>query len=510
MTWFNRHVVGFLSPKAALRREMYTRGLRAYYEAAQPSQYRKRRTDRRSANAQNERAAMPIRDAARHLDENFDIASGALDVLVANIVGTGIQPEPQVMLSDGTPATEVNRALMKAYDDWRFRPEVTWEHDYYDLQRLTTRSWLRDGEVFGQNLIGAVPGLDHGTAVPYSIEMLEADYVPIDYSDPARNIVQGIEISAWGRPRAYYVYKTHPGDASSLAVERKRVTAERFMHLAFRKRLHQRRGISVFASVINRLDDIKEIDESERIAAKVAAAMAAAIKKGSPEQYEPPVELNADGTPKYRNMGFEPGIIFDDLMPGESIETIDTKRPNNALIPFRDAQLRAVAGGIGGSYSSISKNYDGTYSAQRQELVEHFVLYQMLAGPVVYRFCQPVWDAFVDAAVGSGSVAIASNVDRATLYDCTHTGPAMPWIDPESEINAQILAMRWQLTSRSRVIRARGDHPDQINREIVRDKEEMERLGLSVQDDDKAVGPADEREQARTLQRITRLRAAHR
>lgn len=39
--------------------------------------------------------------------------------------------------------------------------------------------------------------------------------VPSDFNDPARNISQGVERNAWGRPAAYYVYKQHPGDSLS-------------------------------------------------------------------------------------------------------------------------------------------------------------------------------------------------------------------------------------------------------------------------------------------------------
>ena len=54
-------------------------------------------------------------------------------------------------------------------------------------------------------------------------------------------------------------------------------------------------------------------------------------------------------------------------MVGEEIGTIDTNRPNPNLQAYRDGQLRASAAGLGASYSSISRNYNGTYSAQRQE-----------------------------------------------------------------------------------------------------------------------------------------------
>lgn len=491
MNWFERYVVAPVAPRLALKRALAMRGVRSFYEAAEPSRYRKTRNDRRSANAQNERGVLPIRAAARHLDENFDIASGILDVLIANTVGTGIQPEPQIMLKSGEPADDVNRALLKLYDDWRFRPEVTWQYDYGTAQRLAARSWLRDGEVFGNRITGTVPGLDHGTIVPYSIELLEADFVPFDLTDRPRGIVQGVETNAWGRPRAYWVYKSHPGDLGSIlatTLDTKRVSADTMMHVAMRKRLHQLRGVSIFAAVMNRLDDIKEIDETERIAAKVAAAMAGFIKKGTPDMYEA-TGTGTDGQPTQREMTFDAGIIFDDLVPGEDIGTIDSKRPNNALIPFRDAQLRSAAAGVGASFSSISKNYNGTYSAQRQELVEHYMLYQILASQVVYSFCQPVWDGFVAAAVVSGALELAANVDQTTLYDATHTGPAMPWVDPEKEMNAQILAYKWAFKSRSRIIRERGDNPDQVNREILRDQQEVERLGIEIIGDSKPADP---------------------
>lgn len=503
MSWFERYVVAPIAPRAALKRMAAMRGVRAFYEAAEPSRYRKTRNDRRSANAQNDRAAQPIRSTARHLDENFDIASGVLDVLIANTVGTGIQPEPQVMLKSGETADDLNRELLKLFDDWRFKPEVTWQHDYYSAQRLVARSWLRDGECFGNRLTGTVPGLDHGTIVPYSLELLESDFVPLDLTDRARGIVQGVETNAWGRPRAYWCYKSHPGDTFVTSIDTKRVPADTMMHIAFRKRLHQLRGVSVFAPVLTRLDDIKEIDESERVAAKVAAAMAGYIKKGNPDTYEA-ATTGTDGAPAPREMTFDAGIIFDDLQPGEDIGTIDTKRPNNALIPFRDAQLRSAAAGVGASFSSISKNYNGTYSAQRQELVEHYMLYQMLAAPIVYSFCQPVWDGFVAAAMMSGVIEIPSSVDKGTLFDATHTGPAMPWVDPEKELNAQILAYKWAFKSRARIIRERGDNPDQVNREILRDEQERKRMGVEIIGD----GPTQPAPVEDPAQKNARIRAA--
>lgn len=490
MNWFDRYFIAPFSPGLARKHAIDRRWL-AYYEAAEPNQRHKWRTDRRSANSINERATWPIVSQARHLEENYDLATGVLDVLVNNTIATGVQPEPQVMKINGDPADELNRALLKLYDDWIHACEVTRQFGYYGWQRVMARTWFRDGEGFSQRIIGNVPGLEHGTVVPYSLEGLERDFVPMELTDAGRGIRQGIEMNAWGRPRAYHVYKAHPGDLLSAGFsgflgtgETKRVPAERMMHLAVRKRLHQLRGISVFASVLNRLDDIKEIDENERVAARVASSMAAYIKKGMPDLYEAPQPDENGNTPR-RQLYMQAGIIFDDLNIGEEVGTIDTKRPNNALIPFRDANMRAAASGTGAGYSSSSKNYNGTYAAQRQELVEQFVVYRSCTGDFVFRICQPVWDGFIDACVISGAVTIGRDIDRTTLYDCTHTAPPIPWIDPESEVKAQILKMKWGFTSRPRVIRSFGENPDQINREIVRDQTEIERLRINIIGDSK-------------------------
>jgi len=480
MSWLDRMVISRVSPSWALKRSRARMAYKAFaeYEAVAPSRLRKERKNRKSANAENDKSAADLRSMARHMEQNLDIASGALDVLVANTIGTGIQPEPQVELKTGEPAEGFNRALLRLWDDWIYCPEVTQQMDYYTLQRLTARSFYRDGDVFGQQLMGPIPMLDHGTILPYSLELLEADYVPLGLTDQSRSIIQGIETNGWGRPRAYWVYKSHPGETMMLNIDVKRVPADRMFHLKMVKRLHQLRGISVFAPAIARMDDIKEIDESERVAARVAAAMAGYIKKGSPDLYVPAV--GGDGQPELRNMEYVPGMIFDDLLPGEEIGTISSNRPNNALIPFRDSQLRSAAAGLMTGYSSLSKNYNGTYSAQRQELVEQFVNYRMLTGYFCFRFCQRVWDGFIDTVRITGAIEIPRDVDLSTLYNASHTPPPMPWIDPVKEMQANEIAEDRGWKSRPGIIRERGANPDQVNREILQDAQERERLGLEL------------------------------
>jgi len=200
------------------------------------------------------------------------------------------------------------------------------------------------------------------------------------------------------------------------------------LHIAAIDRIGQLRGVSEFASILTRLDDIKDYEESERIAAKIAAALTAYVKRGSPEDYT--AQLDEEGNPIPRDIRIQPGMIIDGLGVGEEIGLIDTKRPNPNVAIFRKGQLRAAAAGIGASYSSISRDYNGTYSAQRQELVEQWVHYAVLTDEFVGMVVQPVWEQFVAIAHLSGVVPIPADVAAGSADDALYIGQSMPWIDP--------------------------------------------------------------------------------
>ncbi|NYE62197.1 lambda family phage portal protein [Duganella sp. 1224] len=461
-------VIKFFSPASALRR-LQARRVLAEYEAARPSRLRKAARDARSPNEQVQQGAVALRALARNLEQNHDLARGALRTLVNNIIGpSGIGIEPQPRRADGTIHEEYAQALRVAYRDWCLVPEVTQRHHWAKVQRMGCASWLRDGEFFAQRLMGPVAALDHGTNVPYSLELIEADLVPMDHNDVSQGIQQGIESNAWGKPTGFWVYKEYPSGTtwSKASYAMKRIPANRMHHVALIDRIGQMRGVSAFASVITRLEDIKDYEESERIAAKVAAALTAYVKKGTPDMYgDTSVGKSEDHGPT-PEIGMAPGMIITGLKVGEEIGMIDSNRPNPNLITFRGGQLRAVAAGLGGSYSSISRDYNGTYSAQRQELVEQWIHYAVLTDEFVGMFVQPVWQDFVMTAHLSGVVRCPSDVVPGSMDDALFVGQSMPWIDPVKEANAWLSLVQAGFASEVEVMRKRGANPRDVLEQI--------------------------------------------
>lgn len=472
--------IEFFSPESALRRETARKilSVQRAYEAAQPSRLRKKKTDPGSGDAIVERAGESLRLQARYLDENHDLARGVLNCLVNNVIGRGITVEPQVKNPDGSLAKKVNDQLLELWEEWVRFPEVTWEYHWNHMLRLLARCWFRDGEVLIKHIQGTSKSINHGTLVPYSLELIEADYLPFDLSDQKKRIIHGVEKDTWRRPRAYYLYKEHPGDLNTMVTRQDtvRFAADRIVHLKIADRISQTRGVSVFASVLTRMEDIKDYELSERMAAKVAASICAYIRKN----IDGPMNAMTTDDSGNRLMKMQPGMIFDNLLPGEEVGMIDSNRPNTMLEQFRNGQLRAVAAGTCTSFSSIAKDYNGTYSAQRQELVEQSVHYAVLRDYFIERCVRPIWEQFVEMAALSGQLDIPDgSINQRSLKKAGFQGPNMPWIDPKKEGEAEMIAVGAGFKSRAQVIRERGGNPQDVFEQIRQEREQEKEAGLS-------------------------------
>lgn len=451
------------------------------YEAAEPSRRRRFHRDTKSGDSHSRQSATALRNQARHLDRNVDIVRGGLDKLCDFVVGpNGISVEPQPKRTDGSIHEGFAADLRRDYEAHRKWPEVTWTHSGGSADRLACRTWMRDGEVLGQLVSGERRDLQYGSDVPVAIELIEADQLPHWREDSSQNIHQGIERNGWGRPTAYHLLLEHPGsDVKASTTSTKRVPAERMLHLRVVDRIGQLRGVTMLASVAPRLQDIAEYDDYERIAAKMAASMVLKINRGSPDMWG--VGQGNSGSydpqkpPVYQMDG---GMVVFNGQPGEDAEFFDTKRPNSGAEPWVKQQLRFASAGFGGlSYSAFARDYNGTYSAQRQELVENWPHYHALTGEFVSQWSQPSYEEFVRWRVLTKGVPV--DVDASTLFDALFFGPPMPWIDPEKEANAQVMLVQACFKSSAQVIRERGGSLPDTYQQIKVEKDLRADLGIS-------------------------------
>ena len=451
---------------------------------------------RRSVNSETLQAADIIRQTIRHMEQNSDIVQGALHIIETAVVGeNGIHPEPMVLMSDGKPAHDLNRELSMLWDEWAIRPDVTGRYNLGEAQRLNFRAWLRDGDAFRRHHINRMFSTRMGESlVPYRLELINPELVPEALIDSTKRIIGGIELDMWNRPIAIHVLKRHENfvhqaqgstSSGSHGWDTVRVSAMEMSWLAWAHREEQVRGVSAFAPIRKRIQDIDSLDEAERRAAVLNADVALFVERevggGSTRN---PMDAKNDGDLENKRFAdFEPGLVFDGLDVGEKITSPIPHRPNENVMTFRDAQLCCVAVALGLSSSSLKRRYDHTYSAARQELVETSTAMRQYWTRWVDGMERPTWRKWIEAVRLRNLVTIPAGVNMRSLYMPVYTPPTMPWIDPQKEAMAAKILTDSHIESREHYQRQRGRDPDVVRLQVEREKEWMDETGLMMPDE---------------------------
>jgi lambda family phage portal protein len=448
-----------IAPRLVAQRLAARKAINAY-EAGWPNRNHKAQREMRSGDLAVQLAGKSLREQARFLDENHDLVTGIFDRLEERVVGAqGIGIEPMPRDNQGDRLDDFAAEIKDWWAEWSLAPETSGELTRPQMERMVCRTWLRDGEALAQLVQGNVPSYQYLTDTPFALELLEPDYLPLDMDDIAQGIHAGIERNAWRRIRGYHIYLNHPGDIGGWRQRTKFVAAESMIHIAHRKRLGQSRGVTILHAVLKRLADLKDYEESERVASRLAAALTMYIKKGDPALFGTTNQETGE-----RTIPIAPGMVFDGLQPGEDVGTIESNRPSSLLEGFRSSMIRAVSAGTRMSYSTANRDYNGTFSAQRQELVEAQLGYDLLQGEFIDQWCRPVYRNALRVAIATGELTMPRELDQRTLYSAFYLGPVMPWIDPKKEADGWREMIKMGGADEAELARARGRNPQELKR----------------------------------------------
>jgi len=438
-----------------------------------------------SADSEVKGSIKMLRNRARQLVRDSDFAKAALRATRNNVVGTGIKLQAQVRMKRGDRLAEgVNAQIEKAWTRWgnakncHAGGKLSW----FDIQRLAVSSALESGECF----IRLLRQPFGSSKVPLGLEVIESDLLDDDYSAIAKNgnrIRMGVEMDKWDRPVAYHFLEYHPGDyqfsyAPEAAKKRVRIKAEDIIHIYFIERPGQTRGVSAFASAIMRLRNLSGYEESEIVAARASASMMAFVK--SPEQ-----DLFEDGN--YDNesvLDFSPGSVRR-LAPGEEMQFFNPNRPDDSFSPFVQQMLRAVAAGVGCSYTQVSSDFStSNYSSSRLELIETRAHYRTLQQYLIEALCQEVYVKWLEMAVMSGTLNLVGyDSDPERYEESKWIAPAAQFVDPQKEAEAYKSLVRGGIMNLSQVIALHGGDFDEQMRQRKHELNTTKELGIVLDTD---------------------------
>ena len=443
-------------------------------------------TGNTSADSEVYGSAQKLRDRARQLCRDNDYARQVLRAIEGNVVGQGIPFQGQVRMvrGGGRLDSAVNDQIEQLWKRWT---KARYCHTggkltFHDIERLAVRSVAESGEVF----IRLVKQPFSGSAVPLALEVLEADQLDDGLngrSQQGNEIRMGVEVDTWGRPVAYHFLAYHPGDYQfsnqQISTQRhKRVLADEVLHLYRTERPGQTRGVTWFASAIQRLHHLQGYEQAEVVRARASSALMGFIT--SPEG-----ELLGDDVMNGERVSqFEPGV-FKYLAPGESVTVPQLEAPDGQFEPFLRAMLRAMAAGVGCSYETVSRDFSQTnYSSSRLSLLEDRDHWRILQNWLIENLHQRVFEVWLDMAVLSGGLPLANYELQADRYKAVRWMPrGWAWVDPAKEVEAYAMAVRNGFKTLSDVVTEQGGDIEELMRARRQELDDAEALDLKFDTD---------------------------
>lgn len=414
-------------------------------------------------------AAATLRARCRDMLRKNPWAVSAINSSVANVVGGGIKPQSQA-------PGKYKKQIQDLWNESVPELDAAGRCDYYGLQALAWRSTLEGGEIFAR----VRPRLpEDRLAVPMQLQILEAEHAPETYNMQLENgnvVRAAIEFDQIGRRNAYWLYREHPGDRAlfisdnlvPMQVPASLNGVANVIHMYPMLRPGQIRGLPWLTPVLARLYEIDQCEDADLVKRKIQNLFGAFIIKNAPED-SVAGEDTANNREATVDLELGPGM-FQVLLPGEDVKFAEPTGDAASAESFIRVALRAIAGGLGLTYEQLTGDMTGVnYSSARVALLEFRRLCEQFQRQVmIFQFCQPFFNAWLDAAVISGALVLPGYAQNPRPYrQVDWHPPRWDWVSPKDDIAAERLMMEACIKSPQRVINEMGDDLEQVYGEIA-------------------------------------------
>jgi len=402
-------------------------------------------------------AAIPVRARARHAYANNGYIRNAVDAIVAEAVGAGIEA------NSAYPDKDVAALIDKAFSDADLDAEGR-----TDFRGMTAAAVLAE-YVDGEALFVAE---QRGSTVwrQYPAEAL-------DESDTRElgdggYVVAGVEFAANGTRRAYHFRPQRSNDLFPTAQETIRVPAEDVIHIFRQLGPGQVRGISQLAPILLTVNELDQALDAMLVGLKISSMFAGFVTDttnmgGAGEAFP-----EADGG----DISLEPGVVR--VLPGGTDIKFAAPEQAKESIAFAKLTLGQIAAGLGVPQHLVDGDLSqANYSSLRAGLlpfrakVEQYVYHTL-----VPQFLNPVFRRFVTDEYVAARLDVA---DLTAAQKAEWLPPRPMQVDPQKDMEAARAALAMGLTSRRQAVAQLGWNVAELDREIADDRAREAELGLT-------------------------------
>jgi lambda family phage portal protein len=395
-----------------------------------------------------------LRGRSRNVCQNNAYGAKFLRMVQTNVVGaTGftLQAMAQDVKISGNTVTRIddglaNDALESAFSEWSARGvcDITGQLSFRDLCRLVARTVAQDGEALVRRIRNK-----KANRFGYALQLVDVDRLLVNDNrrlDNGNVVRMGVEITPLGRPAAYWLRTTHPGDSlvtrvGDVIVER--VDAADIFHIFIPLRPEQRRGAPWLAPVLESIWHLGEFDQSALVAARKGADTlgffvspdGAPPPIGDDEQDGAPIEVSVAGT-------------FDTLPEGYDVRNFDSKYPNEVYDSYVKACLRRISSGANVAYHGLGNDLEGVnFSSIRAGTLEERDSWMELQDWMIDALLVPIYRDWLEMSLLTGAITMpnGSALPAAKFnkfFSHGWQGRRWAWVDPVKDWDAIRLAIK--------------------------------------------------------------------
>lgn len=435
---------------------------------------------------------------SRDLTRNHGIAAGAMQTLVDNVVGTGLRLVAM-------PDFKLLGRTKDWADEWSANVEALWrtwaENTVCDAAESLTFSGMtaqvfRSSMVNGEALAVPVWLPERANAFATAVQLVEPDRLCNPQGQPdSKTLRGGIEIDRFGAPRAYWLRKTHPGDAllgaGIDAEEWQRIPAitpfgrKRVIHVHEKERTGQSRGKPQLSAIMPMFKMLDHYERSELQAAVVNAMIAAFIE--TPLDGESIGEMFGGSVEDYiaaRNeweVKLQGGSIIP-VFPGDKVAPFTPSRPNSSYGAFVENILRHIGTGLNMPFELLMKDFSKTnYSSARAALLEAWRYFNGRRQWLSTYWARPVYELWLEEAINKGLIEAPDFYqNKAAWVRSKWIGPGRGWVDPVKEAQAAQIRMESGLSTLEDECASQGLDWEEVLEQRAREKAKLDELGLSI------------------------------
>lgn len=468
---------------------------------------------------------------ARDLHRNNGFASGAVQTLKDNIIGSQIRlsakPDIRILGWDREAANDWSSNVESWYRTWANTTECDAGRSM-SLLGLTVQAL--GGAIVNGDAIGIVHWLPRSDAMwGTRLQVVEADRLQtpphLSHRDDIRG---GVEVDKYGAPIAYWIRKHHPGDALGRlgfiaavanASDFERIPAftkwgrRRVIHLHDKERSGQSRGKPVVTAVMKEFRNLGKFSDAKLKSAIVNALVAAFVESDLDPQSIADMFTTAarDGNTSvqdyWRNSvgayrtTLQGGAVIP-LPLGAKVSAFNPGQPDAAFEPFMRNALRQIAAGMNIPYELLAKDFSqSNYSSARAALLEAWRFFQSRRRWLIDYWLNPIYELWFEEAANTGRVSAPDYYQKKSAYlGCRWVFSGRGWVDPVKEAQAAGLRMHYGLSTLEAECAEQGEDWEEVVEQRAREKRVLEENGLQpeaglAKKPTAVMGMADEKEE---------------